>query len=255
MITARRHRVREHRAQPGLSLWKETLCGVEYLLLQSSPVYYGFDVPHGDGSGVIVIPGFLETDPIARNLHLWLRRIGYRPYYSGIGVNEQCPNLLIKERLTAIVDQAVAETGRKIHLIGHSLGGIIARAIAVQRPGEIASVITLGSPFRGTVVQADVFNLAEKVRRRILREHGRRVRPLCFTSHCNCEFSRSAARRTPPSVTETAVYTRNDGVVDWRYCLADNPENNFEVPGTHVGLLFNQTAYRIIAHRLRTATS
>lgn len=253
VIVALRHRPREHRPHPGISIWKETLCGVEFLLLHSSPVYYGFEVPHGDGAGVVVIPGFLESDPLARNLHSWLRRIGYRPYRSGIGINEQCPNLLVKERLMETVSSAVTETRGRVHLIGHSLGGVLAHALAVQMPDEIASIIALGSPLRGTVVQPDVFKIAENVRKRILEEDGHRVRPTCFTGECRCEFGRSLGRKPAPSVMQTAIYTCNDGVVDWRYCMNENPEDNFEVPGTHVGLLFNQSVYRIIAHRLHKA--
>jgi hypothetical protein len=54
----------------------------------------------------------------------------------------------------------------------------------------------------------------------------------------------------PPSVLETAVYTPNDGVVDWRYCKTDNAEADFPVSGTHIGLAFNPAVYTIIANRL-----
>ena len=49
---------------------------------------------------------------------------------------------------------------------------------------------------------------------------------------------------------ETAIYTRSDGIVDWRYCCTGNKERDFEVPGTHIGLAFNPTVYGIIADRL-----
>ena len=252
-IGTRPYQPLEHRADPAISIWKEALCGIDYFLLYSSPVYYGVDVPAGDGSAVVVIPGFLESDSLLRGVHSWLRRIGYRPYLSGIELNAQCPNLLIQDRLMQTIEKAVAETGRRIHLIGHSLGGVIAHSLAVQRPDDIASVITLGSPIRGTVVQRDVFSMAEGVRKRILKEHSHRVSPNCYTPHCNCEFSKSLRRRTPASVVQTAIYTCNDGVVDWRYCLSEVPENNFEVPGTHLGLLFNQSVYKIIGKRLHNA--
>ena len=58
-----------------------------------------------------------------------------------------------------------ARQARKIHLIGHSLGGIIARSVAAQRPDDVASVITLASPFRGTVAHRTVLQAAEAVRR------------------------------------------------------------------------------------------
>ena len=54
---------------------------------------------------------------------------------------------------------------------------------------------------------------------------------------------------------ETAIYTRNDGVVDWRYCVTGNSDNDFEVPGTHIGLAFNSSVYTIIANRLAQAHS
>jgi triacylglycerol lipase len=51
-------------------------------------------------------------------------------------------------------------------------------------------------------------------------------------------------------VTETAIYTRQDGIVDWRYCMTNNAEVDFEVPGTHIGMAFNPAAYSIVAERL-----
>jgi hypothetical protein len=54
---------------------------------------------------------------------------------------------------------------------------------------------------------------------------------------------------------ETAIYTLDDGVVDSRYCRTGNPEKDFEVPGTHVGLAFNASVYKIIAERLSLASN
>ena len=102
--------------------WTEALFAAEVLLLHATPVYYGMGVPQGDGSGVVIIPGFLGTDLYLMELHGWLRRIGYQPYFSGIGVNADCPNLLIQRHLNETIARARAETGRKIHLVGHRLG-------------------------------------------------------------------------------------------------------------------------------------
>jgi triacylglycerol lipase len=235
------------------TLWTEALFGAEVLILHASPIYYGFGVPRGDGSAVVVIPGFLGTDLYLMELHAWLRRIGYRPYFSGIGVNAECPNLLIQRRLTQTIDRALAETGRKIHLIGHSLGGVIARSVAGQRPRDVASVITLASPIRGTIANRAVLHAVEVVRHRILEEHGRAVLPSCYTGNCTCNFLNSLRRKVPGKMTQTAIYTRHDGVVDWRYCMTLNPEVDVEVPGTHIGLTFNPTAYAVMAERLARA--
>jgi len=246
-------RIREDHAEADISIWKEAFFAAELLLLHTSPVYYGLGVPRGDGSAVVVVPGFLGSDTYLAQMHSWLERIGYRPYFSGVGVNAQCPNLLIQYRITQSVEKALSQTKRRIHLIGHSLGGIIVRAIAAQRPDDIASVITLGSPFRGTVVHRSVLRAAEAVRQRILHAEGEDVLPACYTGRCTCDFLNSLRRRLPKSVYETAIYTRNDGVVDWRYCVTGKPANDFEVPGTHVGLTFNPSVYSVVAARLAKA--
>ena len=222
-------------------------------MLHATPAYYGFGVPHGDASGVVIIPGFLGTDMYLMELYAWLRRIGYRPYFSGIGLNAECPNLLIRRHLNETMDRALQETGHPIHVIGHSLGGIIARSVAGQRPDDVASVITLGSPFRGTVAHSRVLKAAEIVRKRIQLKHGQGVLPDCYTGRCTCQFLDSLRRDLPQGITETAIYTRTDGVVDWRYCITEHPGVDFEVPGTHIGLAFNPAVYDIIARRLRAA--
>lgn len=239
--------------EAAVSIWKEVLFGAELLLLHASPVFYGLGVPRGDNSGVVIIPGFLATDDHVRHLHSWLQRIGYRPYFSGIGINAGCPNLLVRERVTATIDRAIAETGRKIHLIGHSLGGIMARSIAARRPSKIASVIALASPFRGTVAHRSVLQVAESIRQQTLIEQGHKVPRGCSTSHCTCVFVKSLRREISPDVVETAIYTRDDGVVDWRYCRTGDSAIDFEVPGTHLGLVFNPSVYTIIAARLAEA--
>lgn len=238
-----------------VSPWTEALFAAEALLLHATPVYYGFGIPHGDDSGVVIIPGFLGTDLYLMELHGWLGRIGYRPYFSGIGINAECPNLLIQQHLEETIESALMETGRKIHLIGHSLGGVIARSVAGQRPKDVASVITLAAPFRGTVMSKTVLNAAEAIRLRILREHGQGVLPDCYTGRCTCDFIDSLRRDIPDSVIETAIYTRQDGIVDWRYCVTRNLDVDFEVPGTHVGMAFNPAAYAIVAERLAMAHS
>lgn len=243
------------RAEANVSPWTEALFAAELLLLHATPVYYGFGVPRGDDSAVVIIPGFLGTDMYLMELSAWLRRVGYRSYFSGIGFNAECPNLLIQRRLAQTIDQARKETRQKVHVIGHSLGGIIARAVAHQRSQDIASVITLGAPFRGIVAHGSVLRVAEAVRKRILEEHGRGVLPDCYTGRCTCNFVDSLRRDLPPSVLATAIYTRGDGVVDWRCCVTGDPEVDCEVSGTHFGLPFNPSVYIAIAERLAKAHS
>src|ERR1051325_9163041 len=215
-----------------ISIWKEALFAADILLLHASPTYYGLGVPHGDGSAAIVIPGFLGTDLYLSHLQSWLERIGYRSYSSGIGLNAECPNMLIQQRLNETMNRALKETGRKVHLIGHSLGGIMARSVASRRPDDVASVITLAAPFRGTVAHHSILRAAESVRRQIHREHGENVLPQCYTSNCTCDFISYLRHDLPGDVRQTAIYTRDDGIVDWHYCMTGNSEMDYEVPGT-----------------------
>jgi triacylglycerol lipase len=249
----RQNRIREDEAEADISIWKEALCGADLLLLHASPVYYGLGVPKGDGSAVVVVPGFLGSDFYLSNLNTWLNRIGYKAYLSGIGLNAECPNLLIERRLIQTVQKAVAETGRKIHLIGHSLGGVMARSVASQRPQDVASVITLGSPFRGSVAHPSILRAANAVRKHILREHGSDVLPACYTAKCTCDFVNGLRCEMPESVQQTAIYTKDDGIVDWNYCQTGDCGCDYEVPGTHIGMAFNASVFAIIADRLAKA--
>ena len=217
--------------------------------------FYGIGVPRGDGSGVIMIPGFMGTDIYLMDMYAWLERIGYRAYYSGIRLNAECPNLLIKRRLTATIDRARDETGQPVPSdMGTVSARWLARSAARQRTVDIASVITLGAPFRGTVVHySRVLKVAEIVRTRIL-EHARPRRSAGLLHRpLHVQFHGLVKKDLPDSISQTAIYTKSDGVVDWQYCITDDPAVDVEVPGTHIGLAFNPVVYEIIANRLAAA--
>jgi pimeloyl-ACP methyl ester carboxylesterase len=171
--------------ESALPIWFESLVGVDWTLLHLSPVYFGFGVPRGDDSAVIVVPGFLGNDFYLYELYLWLARIGYKPYLSGIGWNADCLNTL-NEKLIETVKKAHAETGKKVHLVGHSLGGVLSRSAATQFPDLIESVITLGSPFRGVRSHPKVVEMSNRIRRRIFKKTDKTDYPNCYTGHCNC---------------------------------------------------------------------
>jgi triacylglycerol lipase len=237
----------KERAASARPIWRELFAGLDWLSLRAAPVFYGLGVPRGDKSAVIVVPGFLGTDHYLYEMYYWLRRVGYRPYLSGIGWNAECLNLLV-ERLSQTIANAADETGGPVHLVGHSLGGVLSRSAAARNPERVASVVVLGSPFRGIRSHPLVLRAADRVRERIVS----RVpsQPDCYTGHCGCEAVGHLQAAFPASVRQTAIYTKSDGVVDWRVCVTDNPADNFEVTGTHVGLAFNPSVYRLIAERL-----
>ena len=117
--------------------------------------------------------------------------------------------------------------------------------MASQMPDRVASVITMGAPFRGVVVHPGVLRVAELVRGQILERHGKGVLPSCYTGACTCRFLESLVKRLPSTMAQTAIFTKNDGIVDWKVCRTGKPNVDFEVPATHIGMVFNPVVYNL----------
>jgi poly(3-hydroxyalkanoate) synthetase len=198
---------------------------------------------------VVVVPGFLGADWYLFELYRWLKRMGYRPYFSRIGHNAQCPDVLT-HRLLKTVNRAYTETGRRVHLIGHSFGGVLARGVATRKPDRVASVIMLGSPYRGVRVHGLVLRAIHQVR--AFSQMVRRKGQDCLTDACACGFMCTMRNNFPETIPLTSIYTKSDGVVEWTSCVDGTSEVDVEVKGTHVGLVWNPDVYKIVAERLAT---
>lgn len=236
-------------------IWREGLAGVDWIRLRTSSVYFGIGVPKGNGAAVIVVPGFMGTDAYLIELHRWLKRIGYTPYMSRIGHNADCPNVLLEHLLTT-TKRAFEDTGRRVHLVGHSLGGVFSRNLAVHHPDLIQSVATLGSPIRGVRAHRWVLSMGDRVRNRIHRRSPKKpveLRPQssqCFTADCECGFTNTWRGEFTDKVDQLAIYTKTDGIVDWEMTRTGNPDWDVEVSGTHCGLAWNPEVYRALGRHL-----
>jgi pimeloyl-ACP methyl ester carboxylesterase len=118
-------------------------------LLFADPVFWGWGVRRGDGRPVLVLPGLYGGDRYLGPLRDWLRRIGYKPVRSGLDRNPGWSEELVNE-LGELAERHFKGSGQRVTIIGHSLGGLQGRSLAVRRPSAVRHVIALGSPLTMT---------------------------------------------------------------------------------------------------------
>ena len=229
-------------------LWRELFWGFEWLQLRSSPVYRGVGVPRGQGQPVVLVPGFMSTDSHLAEIEHWLRRIGHSVHASGIGGRADCPDALL-EKLQKSTETVFDNSAQPVRMIGHSLGGTLARAVAVRRPELVAQVVTLGSPIREVRAHPLVVGMA-RLADRFVRQLPRMPGGHVHDGSCACALIEALAQPFPPSVHRVALFTRKDGVLDWRSTLDEDATLNIEVDASHLGLPFNAEVYRVVAQVL-----
>lgn len=232
-------------------LWREVFFGLDWFQLRMSPVFLGCGIPRGHGEPVVVVPGFMGDDLYLVELFNWLARVGYQPYFSDIGRNADCPDYL-QGKLIETVKRARRDTGKKPILVGHSLGGMLSRSLALDNPDMVGGVISMGSPFRDSVrAHPIILHAAAALRRN--RRHGgvgANIKTACFSGHCTCAFVKNMLAPEDYRVPHFAIFSRNDGVVEWQSCIEDDPDLNDEVSATHIGMAFHPGVYKALGRRL-----
>ena len=196
-------------------------------------------LPRGDGHPVLVLPGFTASDTSTRALRRTLRSWGYYAHGWRLGRNLG-PTDEVIDGLDERGESLAERHQQPISLVGWSLGGIYAREAARQKADRVRGVITLGSPFRLSVSHDS--NAAELYERL----------SVLHSSRADVRKRVPERERPPLPVPCTNIFTRTDGVVDWRSCL-DEPgdlRENIEVYGSHCGLGHNPMALVVIADRL-----
>jgi pimeloyl-ACP methyl ester carboxylesterase len=195
--------------------------------------------PKGDGHPVLALPGFLASDLSMAPMRRYLRELGYDTHAWKMGRNFGGVSSLrgaLRDRLTEIHES----TGRKVSIVGWSLGGVYARDLALQLPDMVRAVITLGSPFANDVRATNATRLYEAL-------SGEAV-------DADPELRAAIAGDLP--VPATSIYSRTDGIVNWRTCLlrpSDTAENIEVHLASHVGLGVNPGALWAVADRLAQA--
>jgi pimeloyl-ACP methyl ester carboxylesterase len=196
--------------------------------------------PQGDGHAVLVFPGLSANDATTVPLRHYLQKLGYKPWGWEQGFNFG-PRAGVVDEAKDKLTRTFEATGRKVSLIGWSLGGVYARELAKELPHLVRCVITLGTPFAGSHKSTNAWRIYQLASgRNIEREAEGYDLP------------------TAPPVPTTSIYTRSDGVVAWQGSVqAPSPANphteNIEVLASHIGLGVNPSVWWAVADRLAQA--
>lgn len=195
--------------------------------------------PKGDGHPVLLLPGFMAGEGSMKPLFQYLKKLGYDPYQWELGRNLG-PRAVGAdgEKMVSRLEAIHAKTGRKVTVIGWSLGGAFARQLSRRRPDLVRQVISLGSPLTGTPRATNAWRAYQY-----------------FTGQKMDDPKLKAQVREGhqvPPVPSTAIFSKNDGIVAWQTSREPKAKttDNIEVRGSHCGLGANPAVMWAIADRL-----
>jgi pimeloyl-ACP methyl ester carboxylesterase len=83
---------------------------------------------------VLVLPGLFAGDGYLQPLRRWLWRVGYTPLRSGLKRNPGWSPEVVHE-LGELAEGGFLRSGQRVSIIGHSLGGLIGRSVALRYRG------------------------------------------------------------------------------------------------------------------------
>ncbi len=223
----------------------------EWAELLADPILQGRGVPPGDGRSVCVLPGLFGGDFYLRPLRSWLRRVGYRPITSAMTFNAGC-----LDRVSRRPWAALQRSDGPVALVGHSRGGILAKALAARLQGRASHLLLLGSPL-GALLHRGAPHVASARRSHPVAEAGQFARkvldPACDFPACDCAFMRDLRRPLHPTTQVVSIFSREDGIVPPRASLIPGARH-IEVSGSHSGLVYNRDVYRALAGVLATSS-
>ena len=196
----------------------------------------------GDGHPVIVYPGLGAGSMNTRALRNFLQHAGFDAQDWGGGVNighEGEFDDWLDGLVAHIHELRERHDGRRVSLVGWSLGGIFARELAKRAPDAVRSVITLATPFSALGDSTRAGALYKMLN----RDAGR------------FEPGVEARLRQSPPVPTTSIYSKSDGIVNWRGCIEKRSASteSVEVDASHLGMVSHPAVLRIVANRLAQA--
>ena len=201
--------------------------------------------PQGDGHPVVLVPGFMAGESTLLALKLFLQNKGYDVHTWGLG-----RNVGFRGKHANALPQKIRylhhTTGRKVSLVGWSLGGVFSFYGAETTQDCVRSIITLGSP-----VSVDMMgNQSPPALKAMYRLVSHRLGASAHLMQPRAKAMREHRRLPIPT---SCLYSLSDGVVPPQEATIDGDpalHENIQVPGSHVGLGFNGIVMAIVADRL-----
>ncbi len=183
---------------------------------------------------VLLIPGWLSPELSLSPLRVYLRTLGYAAHHWGFGINRGDPEE-VSAVFGALVQRVAAEVGRRVMLVGWSLGGVVARETARRVPQAISGIVTFGTPVVGGplyTIGADLWEPSERAR---------------FAA-------RSAVldAERPIQVPIAAIFSRRDEIVAWPACIdrVSPHVTHIEVDSPHMAMCIDPAVWRTVAQQL-----
>lgn len=198
---------------------------------------------------VVLVPGFMAGDASLALMARHLREVGHRTYRSRMHANVGCTQAA-GESLERRIEAVAIKRDRKVTVVGHSLGGLLARGVAARRPDLVDGIVTLGSPILapGAAHKLLLWDLA--LLTRLQRAGiGTFMGEDCTAGDCARLSWEESQAPLAPGLDFTSVFSRRDGIVDWRSCL-DPRARTVEVATSHLGMAFDPVVLDVVTAAL-----
>jgi esterase/lipase len=206
------------------------------------------EAPQGDGHPVLLVPGFMASESSMIALKLFLQNKGYDVHMWGLG-----RNVGFRSKHANALPQKIRYlhhiTGRKVSLVGWSLGGVFSMYSAQSTVDCVRCIITLGSPVSVDATGSQSPNAVKALYRLV----SHRLGASAHTMQPKAKAMRESRRLAIPT---SCLYSLSDGVVPPQEATIDGNRalhENIRVAGSHTGLGFNAMVLCIVADRLAQA--
>ena len=181
------------------------------------------------GINVLTIPGFLANNRYLKTFNEYLQSNGCKVHSPKF---KRSRNLdFSEETLDGMIDQIVRihrSSYAPIYIVGHSLGGMYARAIANRLPCYVKGIITIGSPY---MIDPEKHLPA-------IGHFFKLINDINTQSYAILE----EIKNIPSNVKNLAIWSDIDGIVAPEVCYKPS-ENNKKITCSHIGMGYNSVIF------------